>query len=324
MRSIRFGGVRILVVGLILSVTGGVLASEKKFPAKPVQIIIPFQPGSTDILLRPFVEKMPEYLGQPVTFIYKPGAAGSMGAGFVAAAKSDGYTLLGTSISSIVVVPLTQKDLPYTWRSFAPIACMVDVPNMLCVKADARWKDLKEFVAEAKKNPGKISYTSSGTFGSLHISAESFFKEADIKMNHIPSQGSAPSVTAVLGGHVEMNYVTAGVVYPHLKAGTMRALTVFSKKRVKFLPEVPTATELGYPVVKPSYYGILAPKGTPKEIVEAIYLSAKKALENHEAFIQDRFEKMSVQLDFRGPEDYTALLKDQEEFYSDMLHRMRK
>jgi tripartite-type tricarboxylate transporter receptor subunit TctC len=324
MRSIRFWRVSILVVGLIFSVAGGIVAAERKFPAKPVQIIIPFQPGSTDILLRPLVEKMPEYLGQPVTFIYKPGAAGSIGAGFVAAAKPDGYTLLGTSLSSIVVVPLTQKDLPYTWKSFAPIVCMVDVPNLLCVKADARWKDLREFVAEAKKNPGKISYTSSGNFGSLHISAESFFKEADIKMNHIPSQGSAPSVTAVLGGHVEMNYVTAGVVYPHLKAGSMRALTVFSKKRVRFLPDVPTATELGYPVVKPSYYGILAPKGTPKEIVEAIYLSAKKALENHEAFVQDRFEKMSVQLDFRGPEEYAALLKNQEEFYSDMIYRMKK
>lgn len=324
MRSIRFWGGSILVVGLIFSVAGGILAAERKFPAKPVQIIIPFQPGSTDVLLRPFVEKMPEYLGQPVTFIYKPGAAGSLGAGWVAAAKPDGYTLLGTSISSIVVVPLTQKDLTYTWKSFAPIACMVDVPNLLCVKADARWKDLKEFVAEAKKNPGKISYTSSGTFGSLHISAESFFKEADIKMNHIPSQGSAPSVTAVLGGHVEMNFVTAGVVFPHLKAGTMRALTVFGKNRVKFLPDVPTALEMGYPVVKPSYYGILAPKGTPKEIVEAIYLSAKKALENHEAFIQNRFEKMSVQVDFRGPEEYTALLKSQEEFYSDMINKIRK
>jgi tripartite-type tricarboxylate transporter receptor subunit TctC len=324
MKAIRFLGIIFLGWSLTFLDVRESPAAEKKFPMKPVQIIIPFQPGSTDILLRPFVEKMPEYLGQPVIFIYKPGAAGSMGAGFVAAAKPDGYTLLGTSISSIVVVPLTQKDLPYTWKSFAPIACMVDVPNLLCVKADARWKDLKEFVAEARKNPGKISYTSSGAFGSLHISAESFFKEADIKMNHIPSQGSAPSVTAVLGGHVEMNYVTAGVVYPHLKAGTMRALTVFSKKRVKFLPDVPTATELGYPVVKPSYYGILAPKGTPKETVEAIYLSAKKALENHEAFIQDRFEKMSVQLDFRGPEEYAALLKNQEEFYSDMINRMRK
>ena len=324
MKVWRMGVVLLMLLTLTPLLAGHSLAAERKFPVKPVQIIIPFQPGSTDVLLRPFVEKMPEYLGQPVTYIYKPGAAGSMGAGFVAAGKPDGYTLLGTSISSIVVVPLTQKDLPYTWKSFAPIACMVDVPNMLCVKADSRWKDLKEFVAEAKKNPGKISYTSSGTFGSLHISAESFFHEAGVKMNHIPSQGSAPSVTAVLGGHVEMNFVTAGVVFPHLKAGTMRALVVFSKNRVKFLPDVPTALEMGYPVVKPSYYGILAPKGTPKEIVEAIYLSAKKSLENHEAFIHDRFEKLSVQLDFRGPEEYAALLKSQEEFYSGMLQRMRK
>ena len=324
MTAILFLRTSILAASLILVLAGGSPAAEKKFPAKPVQVIIPFQPGSTDVLLRPFVEKMPEFLGQPVPYIYKPGAAGSLGAGFVAASKPDGYTLLGTSNSSIVTVPLTQKDLTYNWKSFAPIACMVDVPNLLCVKADARWKDLKELVAEAKKNPGRISYTSSGTFGSLHITAEAFFKMAGVGLNHIPSQGSSPSVTAVLGGHVDVNSVTAGVVFPHVKAGSMRALTVFSKKRLQFLPDVPTATEMGYPLVKSAYYGLLAPKGTPKEIVDAIYLSAMKALEKHEAFIRDRLDKMSVMLDFRGPEEYAVLLKHQEEFYSDMINRIRK
>lgn len=324
MRVFRIWVLLLLWLSFILLFTGNSLAAERKFPAKPVQIIIPFQPGSTDVLLRPFVEKMPEFLGQPVPYIYKPGAAGSLGAGFVAASKPDGYTLLGTSNSSIVTVPLTQKDLPYTWKSFAPIACMVDVPNLLCVKSDARWKNIKELVAEAKNNPGKISYTSSGTFGSLHITAEAFFKEAGVNLNHIPSQGSAPSVTAVLGGHVDVNSVTAGVVFPHLKAGTMRALTVFSKKRLKFLPDLPTASEMGYPVVKSAYYGLLAPKGTPKEIVDTIYLAAQKALEKHEAFIQDRLEKMSVELDFRGPEEYAILLRYQEEFYSDMINKIRK
>ena len=123
---------------------------------------------------------------------------------------------------------------------------------------------------------------------------------------------------------MDVNSVTAGVVFPHLKAGTMRALTVFSKKRLPFLSDVPTASEMGYPVVKSAYYGILAPKGTPKEIVDTIYFAAKKALEKHEAFIRDRLEKMSVELDFRGPEEFAVLLKYQEEFYSDMINKIRK
>jgi len=143
--AILFLRASILVAGLILALGEGSPAAEKKFPAKPVQVIIPFQPGSTDVLLRPFVEKMPEFLGQPVPYIYKPGAAGSLGAGFVAASKPDGYTLLGTSNSSIVTVPLTQKDLTYNSKLES---------------------DLRSFLARREENPGEPDpLKSAGTRG---------------------------------------------------------------------------------------------------------------------------------------------------------------
>jgi tripartite-type tricarboxylate transporter receptor subunit TctC len=323
METLRLLAVSVLALGLAFCPAGNGFAAEKKFPTKAIQVIIPFQPGSTDVLLRPFVEKIPEYLGQPLTYIYKPGAAGSLGAGFVASSKPDGYTLLGTSQSSITVVPLTQK-VSYTWRSFAPIICAVDVPNLCVVKGDARWKDLKEFVAEAKKNPGQISFTSSGAFGSLHITGEALASAAGIKLNHIPSQGSAPSVTAVLGGHVDMNIVTMAVVIPHLKAGTMRALCVFAKKRLSFLPDVPTAEEMGYPVFTSGVYGLLAPKETPKEIVETVYEAAKKVQGNHGPAIRERYEKMGVQLEFLGPEEYRTLLQEEEAWHDKIIKDIKK
>ena len=169
MKSLRIVGIGIMVVGLMFSALGEGFGAEKKFPTKPIQVIIPFQPGDTDNLLRPFVEKMPEYLNQPVTLVYKPGAAGSLGAGFVASSKPDGYLLVGTSQSSILIVPLTSKDLNYTWESFAPVSCLVEGTFLFAVKSDARWKNLKELVEDAKKNPDKITYTSSGTFGIVHI-----------------------------------------------------------------------------------------------------------------------------------------------------------
>ena len=324
MRVFRFLGPILAVMGFILSGMGESFAAEEEFPTKPIQVIIPFQPGSTDVVLRAFVDKLPEYLGQPVTFIYKPGAAGSLGAAYVANAKPDGYTLLGTSQSSIIIVPLTTKGLSYTWESFDPVVATSFSAGALCVRSDARWKNLQELVEEARKNPGKISYSSSGTNGVWHIAAEGFCKQAGITLNHIPALGSAPAISALLGGHVDLNPTSADIPYPHVKAGTVRALCVFSNKRVKFYPDVPTASEAGYPVVGTVNFGLLAPKGTRKEIVQKIYLASKKALENHEASIKDQLDKVCNEVDFRNPEEYTVLLKNLNDFTTDMLNKIRK
>ncbi len=174
----------------ILVFPGASLAAEKKFPTKPIQIIVPFQPGETDNVLRPFIEKMPEYLGQPVSFVYKPGAAGAVGAAFVASSKPDGHTLVAASVSPILLLPLTNKDVGYTREAFAPVCSLAEGFLSLAIQSSARWKNLPELVAEAKKDPAKITYASTGTFGISHIAGEAFSKDAGIKLNHIPAQGA--------------------------------------------------------------------------------------------------------------------------------------
>jgi tripartite-type tricarboxylate transporter receptor subunit TctC len=314
----------LFTVSMVAWPFSGASAAEKKFPSRPIQVVIGFQPGDTDNLLRPFIEKMPEYLGEPLTFVYKAGAAGSLGASFVAAAKPDGYTLLGTSQSSICVVPLIQKNLDYNWESFSPVSCLLKVPYLLAVKADTRWKNIRDLVAEAKKEPNKITYSSSGTFGLPHIAGEIFCKEAAIRMNYIPSQGSTPAVTAVLGGHVDAVSTPTTPVLAHIRAGTMRALAVFGEERMKALPDVPTFREEGYPVVVSVAVGLLAPPKVPRDIIETLHQAAAKAVKNHGDFITDRMNKVGSEIFLLGPEEYSAFLRKNYELFRGVLKDMSK
>jgi len=323
MKRIRFFCLSLAVMSFLLSLTEEGLAAEKKFPSKPIQVIIGFQPGETDNLLRPFVERMPEYLGQPMNLTYKPGAGGSLAAGFVAASKPDGYTLFGSSQSSIVVIPLTQKGLGYTTESFAPIVCLVETPALFVVKPDAPWKNLKEFVAEAKKSPGKLTYSSSGTFGTGHLLGEAFAKEAGIKLTHIPSQGSTPAMTALMGGHLDMASLGA-VAMPQIKGGTLRPLAVFNPKRISALPDTPTIVELGYKITATLIYGLYAPKNTPKEIIDTIYGAAKKIVEKDRAVVSERLDMMGGQIGFAGQAEFASILKTQYELFSKVMQDMKK
>ena len=323
MKAIRFLRTIVMVMAVILSGMGESLAAEKKFPTKPIEVICPFPPGGTDVMTRPFVEKLPAYLGQPVTYVYKPGAAGFLGTDYVAHAKPDGYTLLVASISPIVIVPLSHPG-GYTWKSFEPIGCFPAAPFTLSVRSDSRWKNLQEFVEEARKNPGKITYTGAGTLGIAQFAAEAFFKEAGINLTYIPSLGTGPAVSAILGGHVDITCVSAEGPYPHVKAGTMRVLAVLAEKRFKILPDVPTASEFGYPAVIVNVNGLLAPKGTPKEIVETIYQALKKIWEDQHASIQERFDKLCAEADLKNSEEYVAIIKDSDVFYSNMFKQLTK
>ncbi len=324
MRAVRFLGVGILTVVLTLSVMGEGLSAEKKFPTKPITVVIGFAPGDTDNILRPFVEKMPEYLGQPMTFVYKPGAAGSLGAGFVASSKPDGYTLVGTSQSSITVVPHSQKDVGYTWESFAPVCYVAEALYLFAVKADSPWKTMKDFVADARKEPGKLTYSSSGAFGLPHIGGEMVAKAAGMKLKYIPSTGSTPAVTAVLGGHVDAVSTPATPVFAHIQAGTMRALAVFTKDRSPFLADTPTFLEMGYPVSLDVITGFLAPKGTPKDIVDTIASAAQKVAQDHKAFVVERLGNQGQKLRYGGPADYTAALRGYNETFSKVIKDLLK
>ena len=320
MREVRFFWIGVMLFGLILLVMGEGVAAEKKFPTKPINVIIPFQPGDTDNNLRPFTDKMAQYLGQPLNFVYKPGASGAVGAGFVSTADPDGYTLVGSQQSCLVLVPLTQKGLNYSLKNFAPICGLAGGYNVIAVQPGARWKSIQELLAEAKKNPGKIYYVSgSGALGITTLIAEAFFKEAGVKLNLIPAQGSGPAVTAILGGHTDAVSSQITPAFPHIQAWTLRPLIVFTDKRVQTLPDVPTALELGYKVSVPSLYCLLAPKATPKQVVEAIALAAKKAAEEHKTTIEASLSKSGMLINYTGPEGFAQFLKSQDDYWTSTI-----
>ena len=290
--------------------------STEPFPNKPIQLVIPFAPGDTDNMLRPFTDKMGEFLGQPVVLNFKPGAGGGVGAGQVATSKADGYTLVGSSPGSIVVVPLANKDIKYSPESFTPVAALTEGGMMLVVASASPWKNMKDVVEHSKKNPDKVTYGSSGTMGIAHLLGEIFTKEAGVKWNHIPFQGSAPSITALLGGHVDMASTAIGPAQAHISAGTLRLLAVFGDTRLKAYPDVPTLKELGYKVGSPLLYGISAPKGTPKEVVNALYEAVKKVAEKYNEQIATNLNNFGAQMKVLGPDEYAAYLRNQNQLFS--------
>lgn len=291
-------------------------ASAQAFPSKPIQLVIPFAPGDTDQMLRPFVDKMGEFLGQSIVMNYKPGAGGGIGAGSVAASKADGYTIVGSSPGSLVVVPLANKEMKYTTDSFQPIAALSEGGLMLVVPAASPYKNIKDLVAQAKKTPGKITFTSSGALGITHLLAEIFSQDAGVKLSHIPYQGSAPAINALLGGHVDMASTAIAPAQAHIKAGTLRPLAVFSDKRLKAYPDVPTLREMGYKLGSPTLYGILAPKDTPKEVVDALYGAARKVVDKYGDQVAQTLSTMGAEVKLLGPEEYGAYLKNQEQLFS--------
>lgn len=299
-----------------LALVGSPARAAENFPNRPIQLVIPFAPGDTDNMLRPFAEKMGEFLGQPVVLNYKPGAGGGVGAGAVAASKADGYTLVGTSSGSIVVVPLANKDVKYTAESFTPIASLAEGGFMLVVPASSPFKTVKDMVEYAKKNVGKLTFSSSGALGITHLLAEIFSQEAGVKLNHIPFQGSGPAITALLGGHVDMASTAIAPAQSHIKAATLRPLAVFGDTRLRAYPEVPTLKELGYNVGSPTLYGISAPKGTPKEVVDAIYGAAKKAIDKYGDSITSNLGLFGAEIRLLGPDDYSTYLKKQNALFS--------
>ena len=297
--------------------------AAEPFPVKPIQLVIPFAPGDTDNMLRPFVERMAEFLRQPVVLNYKPGAGGGIGAGFVATSKPDGYTLVGTSPGSIVVVPLANKEMRYTPESFTPVAALAEGGLMLVVASSSPWKNMKELVEYSKKNAGRVTFSSSGALGITHLLAEALGKEAGVSWSHIPFQGSAPAITAVLGGHVAMASTAIAPAQAHIKAGTLRPLAVFGDNRLKAYPEVPTLKELGYNVGSPTLYGISAPAGTPREVVDSLHAAAKKAIDKYGDSISTNLALFGAEIKLLGPDEYGAYLQRQNQLFSEAVKSLK-
>ena len=312
---------------LWLAANGALMApawADGPFPAKPIRVVIPFQPGDTDNMVRPFIEKMAEFLGQPMVLDFRPGAGGGVGAGAVAASKPDGYTLVGTSPGSIVVVPLANKDVKYSTDSFTPVAALSEGGLMLVVQSSSPWKSLKDLVEHSRKSPGQVTYSTSGAMGITHLLAEIFTKEAAIQWNHIPYQGSGPAITALLGSHVALASTAIAPAQGHIKAGTLRALAVFGDTRLRAYPDVPTLREMGFNLGSPTLYGLSAPKGTPKEVVNALYAAARSAVDKYNDQIAANLAVMGAEVKLLGPDAYASYLMNQQQLFQQGLKTLEQ
>ncbi len=283
----------VILICLIASIISIYARSEAadKYPSRPIEVVIGFGPGSTDVALRPFLEKLQQVLGQPINIVYKPGASGAIGASFVAKAKPDGYTLFGCSMGPIITAPLT-KELDYSLDDFTPIVRTAVQPSAIVVKADARWKTLKDVIDEAKKAPGKLNFTTVAQLGTEHIPMEMLQKLGGFKLTHVPTTGTADCISAVLGGHTSMNVQNMVPLAPHLKSGALRALAIIGKERVPDFPDVPTLAELGYPIYYMGWYGIVAPKNMPKDVLQTIYSASDKVLQVYGKNIYEQQRKL--------------------------------
>lgn len=250
------------------------------WPSRPIRLLVPFPPGgSADILAREIGVELQAVLGQPVVVDNKPGAGGSIGSTEAARAAADGYTLLMGHIGTLAVNPALYPKLAYDPRtSFAPVALMARVPNVLVVNPQVPAKDLRELIALAKARPGALHYASGGNGSAAHLAMEYFKLMAGVDIEHVPYRGTAPAVTDVLSGQVEMILTGIPAVQQHVKVSKLRALGVSSRTAIAALPGVPTiaATLPDFEAIQ--WYGIVAPAGTPSSIVDRLNAEINRAL----------------------------------------------
>jgi tripartite-type tricarboxylate transporter receptor subunit TctC len=254
-----------------------------EYPTKTIQIINPFPPGATtDIVARIVVDKLSSLLGQQVVVVNKSGGGGAIGMKAVRDAAADGYTIL-VAPPPLVQIPLARKDIGFTYRDFAPINLTAKVYFAMVVKKDAPWKTLEEIIAEAKSNPGKLSWGTAGSGTSHHFTLELFKILTGTDIIHVPLGGETPMVTAIMGRHITTAFVTLGTATPQLHAGTLRALALTSPNRLKEFPDVPTTAEKNYPTLNPQAWVIfLVPAKTPQAVVKRLGEAWREALKDRE------------------------------------------
>lgn len=251
------------------------------YPNKPIRLVVPFTPGgSSDILARAIGQKLTEAWSQPVVIDNVPGAGGAIGADKVAKASADGYTLLMGHIGTLAVNKSLYPNLPYDpIKSFAPVAWVARVPNVLVVHPSVNAKSVKELVALAKAKPGQLNYGSGGNGSAANLATEYFKLETGTSLLHIPYRGTAPAVSDLLGGQIQVLFTGAPALIGQIKNGQLRALAVSSPRRIDALPDLPTVAESGYPGFEADqWYGLVAPAGTPADIVAKLNSQINLAL----------------------------------------------
>ena len=296
-------------------------AHADTWPAKPVTQIVPFPAGgTTDVLARALAERLTLSLGQTVIVESKPGAGATLGADLVAKARPDGYTLLVGAVHH-TIASAVYKKLPYDFqRDFAPLTTIAMVPNVLVVNAASPAKNVADLVALGKASKDRLSYGSNGNGTAQHLIGTQFENLTGVDLLHVPYKGSGPLTTDLLGGQVSMSFDTITPVLPHVKAGKLRALAVTTAKRSSALPEVPTLAEAGLKGFDiGTWFGVLAPAATPKEISAKLSAEMIKAI--HSSEFKKRMDEIGAEPIGDTPDQMARRIKDETEKFAGLVKR---
>ena len=303
----------IWLVGALLCAGAAANAAAQTWPARPVRIIVPYPPGGIgDTVTRALAQGLTEQMGQPFVIENKPGASQMIGAELVAKAPADGYTLFLGSVTSLAINVNSQKKMPYDpARDFAPVSMAFFSPLYLVVNPSVPAQSVRELIALSRAQPGKLTFASIGQGGSIHLAGELFRSMAGLEMTHVPYKGSAPALTDVIGGQVNLMFDAGVSALPQVRAGKLRALAVTSAKRSSSAPDLPTVAEAGN---LPGYeatiwFGLVAPAGTPREVV--MRLSQEVARVTRQTALRERFAAQGVELSASLPDEFAEFIKSE-------------
>ncbi|HEY2257615.1 MAG TPA: tripartite tricarboxylate transporter substrate binding protein BugE [Variovorax sp.] len=299
-------------------------AWAQNYPTKPIELQVPFAPGgTTDIVARVISEPLSKELGQSVVVVNRPGGGGIVGAYETARAAPDGYKLGIATVSSTAANPAINPKTPYDpIKDFTPITNIAATPNIIAVNPKFPARNYAEFVAELKRNPGKYSFASSGTGGIGHLLMETYKSLTGTFVTHIPYRGAGPALNDVVGGQVMIMFDNLPSALPFIKSGQLVPIVVAAPERVAGLPDVPTFKEVGLePVNRMAYYGILGPKGLPKEVVDKVGAAVKKAVQD--PAVRKRIEDTGSLVVANSPEEFAAQIKAELAVYKEVVAKQK-
>lgn len=321
MKRIKTGGLGNISF-LVLLLSGVFIpfpAHAEIYPDRPIEFIVLFAAGGlTDISVRTICEIASKEMGQPFVVLNKPGGGGSVAIAALAKAKPDGYTIGSLSVGAMEIQPYLVK-VPYDpVKDIVPILQYGEYPQGLAVSADAPFQTFKDLVEFARKNPGKVTYGTTGVGGAQHIMMERVAIAAGIKWSHVPFKGGTPAITALLGGHITATTVAEFVA--QVKGGTARLLVVFNAKRLSDFPDVPTMPEVGYNLFMANYLGIGAPTGTPKDRLDKLGKAFKNATGN--PTFQEMMKKWSIEIIYKPGDELAKIIQDGYKMHGEIIKKM--
>ena len=307
------------IAAVALTAAAGIAAAQA-YPNKPIRVIVPYPPGGTsDILARALGPGMQAALGQPWVVENKPGATGNVGADLVAKSPADGHTLLLADIGSLAIAPSVVTTLPFDpVKDFAPVVMVAYSPHLLVVHPSVPAKDAKDLIALARSKPDSLNFAVSGMGGANHLAGIDFAQRAGIKWTYIPYKGGSQALTDIVGGQAQVMFNGALATYPFVKDGKLKALAVSSAKRFPTMPDIPTVAEMGMPGFETgSFQGIVAPAGTPPEIVARLHATVTQVLSTPE--MKERLDKAGAELRPQSSAQFGTFIRSEKDRWAKVV-----